>query len=351
MIAYAAATTGTQIADNTTSQLTGIVAMIVTSIPLWIAAFVVILVTFLIAKIVKSVVESKMMEKGVEDDNKEVVALGGRVAYSAVLTIGVTVGLKIAGIDLTVIIAAVGFGLGFALQDLIMNFIAGIMLLLNRQFAIGDFINVGGTLGKVVEIQSRVTILRAVDGTKVIVPNSDLFSTQVTSYTSNPFRKIEVAAAVDYRGDLQNALKVCMHAVKQTKGILAEPKPAVVISGFGASNIDIKIGAWVESKSAWVKIKSNLMINIKKEYDKYGIPLAWSISQVMYDKDMPIDEKKFIEEKKLEAAIVADAAAQAQLQTPVTTQVQVTSVTPMTPVKQEAEYEEPQPLKPLGEIR
>jgi small-conductance mechanosensitive channel len=349
MIAYAATSTASQVANDTTTQLTGIVQMIVTSIPLWIAAFVVIMITFLIAKIVKSMVESKMLEKGVEDDNKEVVALSGRVAYAAVLTIGVTVGLKIAGIDLTVIIAAVGFGLGFALQDLIMNFIAGIMLLVNRQFTIGDFINVGGTMGKVIEIQSRVTILRAVDGTKVIVPNSDLFSTQVTSYTSNPFRRIEVSAAVDYRGDLQNALKVCMHAVKQTKGVLAEPKPGVVISGFGASNIDIKVRAWVESKSAWIKTKSNLMINITKAYNKYGIPLAWSISQVMYDKDNPINEKKFIEEKKLEEAIVADVAekaAEAQA-----TQVQVTSVTPLVPAKKEEEYQEPQPLKPLGEIR
>ena len=254
--------------------------------------------------------------------------------------------MKIAGIDLTTIIAAVGFGVGFALKDLIMNFIAGVMIIVGRHFTVGDFINVGGTLGKVIEIQSRVTIMRAIDGTKVIVPNSELFSNTITSYTSNPFRRIEIDAAVDYRGNLENAVKVCMSAVKKTKGILAEPKPAVLINGFGDSNIDIKVRAWVESKSAWLKTKSNLMLNIKKEYDKYGVPMAWAISQVIYDKDNPINETKLVEEKKVEQAIAAETEAKAP-------QVQVTSATPVTPVAvpQTVEEEEDRPLKPLGEIR
>ncbi|MFA7685246.1 MAG: mechanosensitive ion channel family protein [Candidatus Gracilibacteria bacterium] len=344
MIAYAANTAVNNIQEDTTSQLTSLVEMIVTKIPLWIAAFIVIILTFLLARIARSVVESKMAEKGVEEEHKEVQALGGRIAYMTVMTIGVTVGLKIAGIDLTTIIAAVGFGVGFALKDLIMNFIAGVMIIAGRQFMVGDFINVGGTLGKVIEIQSRVTILRAIDGTKVIVPNAKLFTNTITSYTSNPFRRIEIDAAVDYRGNLENAVKVCMSAVKKTKGILAEPKPAVLINGFGDSNIDIKVRAWVESKSAWLKTKSNLMINIKKAYDKYGIPLAWSISQVIYDKDSPINETKFVEEKKIEQAITAPVDSNSQ--------VQVTSVTPViqVAVPQEVEADE-QPLKPLGEIR
>jgi small-conductance mechanosensitive channel len=346
MIAYAATTAVNNIQEDTTSQLTSLVEMIITKIPLWIAAFIVITLTFLLARIAKSVVESKMAEKGVEEEHKEVQALGGRIAYMVVMTIGVTVGLKIAGIDLTTIIAAVGFGVGFALKDLIMNFIAGVMIIVGRHFTVGDFINVGGTLGKVIEIQSRVTIMRAIDGTKVIVPNSELFSNTITSYTSNPFRRIEIDAAVDYRGNLENAVKVCMSAVKKTKGILAEPKPAVLINGFGDSNIDIKVRAWVESKSAWLKTKSNLMLNIKKEYDKYGVPMAWAISQVIYDKDNPINETKLVEEKKVEQAIAAETEAKAP-------QVQVTSATPVTPVAvpQTVEEEEDRPLKPLGEIR
>ncbi|MFA6918020.1 MAG: mechanosensitive ion channel family protein [Candidatus Gracilibacteria bacterium] len=348
MIAYAA-TTGSDVAGESTSELAKLVVVIVERIPLWIAAFVVLMLSFLVAKIIRTMVENKMAEKGIEDEHKEVQLLGGRVAYVVVLTIGATVSLKIAGIDLTAVIAAVGFGIGFALKDLIMNFIAGIMIILGRHFTIGDFIKVNGILGRVVEIQSRVTILRAIDGTKVVVPNADLFSNTVTSYTSNPFRRLEVVTSVDYRGNLENAVRVCMSAVKNTKGVLAEPKPAILISEFGDSNIDIKVRAWVESRSAWLKTKSNLIMNIKKAYEKYNIPLAWNMTQLIYDKDCPIEEKILKVEKKAKTEAVAAAVAASNVPAP---QVQVTGVAQMTPVAvpQVVEVEE-QPLKPLGEIR
>jgi small-conductance mechanosensitive channel len=347
MIAYAATTSANNIPENTASQLASLIELIITRIPLWIAAFIVIVLAIFLAKIMKSVVENKMAEKGIEDEHKEVQILGGRIAYITVLTIGMTVGLKIAGIDLTTIIAAVGFGVGFALKDLIMNFIAGVMIIVGRHFTIGDFIKVNGMLGRVIEIQSRVTIMRAIDGTKVIVPNADLFGNTVTSYTSNPFRRIEVDVYVDYRGDLEKAIKVFMHTVKHTKGVLAEPKPAILVKGLGDSNYDLKVRAWVESKSAWLAIKSNLIKNIRKAYDEHNIPMAWNVTQLVYDKDFPIGDITLPEdekEKKLEEAIVA-----ANKETPKQPKVQVTSSTSIG-ASQEVKPEE-QPLKPLGEVR
>jgi len=348
MVVYAATTSTNNIPENTASQLASLIELVITRIPLWIAAFIVIVLTVFLAKIIKSMVENKMAEKGIEDEHKEVQILGGRIAYVVVLTIGMTVGLKIAGIDLTTIIAAVGFGVGFALKDLIMNFIAGMMIIIGRHFTIGDFIKVNGILGRVVEIQSRVTILRAIDGTKVVVPNADLFSNTVTSYTSNPFRRIEVDVYVDYRGDLEKAIKIFMMTAKKTKGVLAEPKPVVLVKGFGDSNYDLKVRAWVESKSAWLTIKSNLVKNIKEAYDKYNIPMAWNVTQLVYDKDFPIGEIEIPEEeKKLEKAIVESTKTSVEVKEQ--PKVQITSAMKVA-VPQEVEVEE-QPLKPLGEIR
>ena len=95
-----------------------------------------------------------------------------RGASAAVLLIGITAGLKIAGLDLTSIIAAAAFGVGFAMKDLIMNFISGIIILLQKQFTIGDWIKIKGTEGTIKEIQSRYTIIKQFDGTKVIVPKT-----------------------------------------------------------------------------------------------------------------------------------------------------------------------------------
>lgn len=343
MLTAFAATSGTsQVASDTASELTQLLQLMIAKIPLWIAAFIVIVLSVLAAKIARKMIENKLAEKGIEEEHKEVQILGGRIAYSSVLILGFTVGLKIAGIDLTTIIAAGAFGIGFALKDLIMNFLAGIMILVSRHFTIGDFIKIGSTLGKVVEIQSRVTVLQAIDGTKVIVPNGDLFKKQVVSFTSNPFRRIELLVGVDYRNDLANAIKVCMKAVESTKGILVEPKPAVVVDNFGDNGITLKVKAWVESRSGWVKIKSKLAENIKGNFDKYGIRIPWPIKTVANDKDYPVIEKMIEEE-----------APTVEISEDVPTEAAIPSIQPMTPapvVETVGDDEQP-PLRPLGEQR
>lgn len=334
-----------QVAEKTGSQIADLIGLIITKIPLWIAAFIVIIGSVVLAKIVRRIVINKLAEKGVEDEHEELQILGGRLSYSIVLTIGITVGLKIAGIDLTAIIAAAAFGVGFALKDLIVNFLAGIMLLVNKHFTIGDFIDVGGTVGKVVEIQSRVTVLQAIDGTKVVVPNADLFKKQVTSFTSNPFRRIEITSQVDYRTNLENAIKVTMKSVKETKGILHEPKPAVIIDEFADNGIILKIRAWVDSKSGWIKIKSNLSQNIKKNYDAYGIVIPWPIYNTIEDKDIKYEEKMYLEPQPAAEILTPVAATQAAPDLQPQAPLQPAAAIVIT----QAEDDDEQPLKPLGE--
>lgn len=355
-VAYAAST-AEKVSGETASELANLIELILAKVPLWIAAFILIILSIIAAKMARRIVENKMAEKGIEEEHKEVQILGGRMTYTVILTIGITVSLKMAGIDLTTIIAAVAFGVGFALKDLIMNFLAGVMILVGRHFTIGDFIKVGGTIGKVTEIQSRVTVLQAIDGTKVIVPNAEIFRNQVTSFTSNPFRRIEVETSIDYRGNLENAVRVCMKAVKMTKGVLGQPRPAVLVTEFSDYEIVIKVRAWVESRGPWLKVKSQLIMNIKKAYDDYNIDFPWPIRQVVYDKDLEHGTEKMLEEEaeKAEeaAAIQMDPADHAEpieagTSTPGLTVTSTTQLNPA-PVVQEVMGEEM--LKPLDEKR
>lgn len=349
------APSGQEVAGETASEIAKLIQIVIAKIPLWIAAFIVLILTFVVARIARSMVENKLAEKGIEEEHKEIQILGGRMTYAGLLIIGITVALKIAGIDLTAIIAAGAFGIGFALKDLIMNFLAGVMILVSRHFTIGDFINVGGTIGKIVEIQARTTMLQAIDGTRVIVPNADLFKKQVTSFTSNPFRRIEILVGVDYRTNLENAVRVCMKAVKETHGILQEPKSAVLIDQFAESSINLKIRAWVDSKGGWVKVKSDLVLNIKKEFDAHGIVIPWPIRTIAYDKDAEHNEKMLEEAIKAENETQLQAAQNPNLQAPQTTPVVTAQV--QLPASETASVNSttitPGPLsnelKPLGE--
>jgi small-conductance mechanosensitive channel len=345
MFVYAA-TNATQVTSETASKLAQLFELMITRIPLWIAAFILFIASIIVAKIARKIVENKLAEKGIEEEHKEIQILGGRMTYAILLTLGITISLKVAGIDLTTIIAAGAFGIGFALKDMIMNFLAGIMILVGRHFTIGDFINVGGTIGKVMEIQSRVTILQAIDGTKVIVPNADLFRKQVISFTSNPFRKIEVEVGADYRSNLENVVEVCMKAVKRTKGILVEPKPAVIVSEWGDSEVVIKVKAWVESKSGWLKIKSALMINLMKAYNEYNIDIPWPMSQIVYDKDCEHGKEKLVESEK-PLRLKVKTGNQPPVNVPTQTVAATSPAMAAVPVIEDEE----KPLKPLSEQR
>lgn len=290
-----------EVANQTQDQLTQLVGTILSKIPLWITAFIVIILSFVIARIVKSSVENNLAEKGFEEEHKELSIVAGRSANAIVLTIGLTVGLKIAGIDLTTIIAAGAFGIGFALKDLIMNFIAGVMILTARHFTIGDIIKVNGVLGKIEEIQSRATVVKNFDGTKVVIPNAELFINPVTSYTSNPFRRVEVIVGVEYGTDLKLAMDCCLKAVRESKNVLAEPKPTVGLFEYGDSSINLKVKGWVESKKGIIKTKSSMIQNINKEFDAAGIGMPFPTRTIIFDEDIQRQKKeKMVDEQKVE---------------------------------------------------
>ena len=326
MINWLVPTAFAQVAGNVTgetqTQLTGLLDFFVVKIPAFIAAFVVFVLFYVIAKAIKGIVENRMADKF--EEHKEMQILAGRTASTVTIIIGATISLNIAGIDLTAIIAAAGFGVGFALKDIIINFLAGVMILAQKHFTIGDFIKIDGTIGKIIEIQTRASILQALDGTMVVVPNSDLFSKQVISYTSNPFRRIEIVVGVEYGTDLNKAVEVCYSALKATKGVLIEPKPVVIVMEFADSSINLAVRAWVESRGGWLSIRSNLAVNIKKYFDQVGINIPFPITTVVFDKDAKAEQEanaekmmkenpKWVEEKAAQVT-VGDAIPQKEVQ-------------------------------------
>lgn len=287
-IAYAQKTDSENVATETGNQLAGLFTSLITQIPLWFTAIIVIVLSFVVARMVKAAVENKMTAEGFEEEHREIQIVAGRAANAIVLIMGITVGLKIAGLDLTPIIAAGAFGIGFALQDLIMNFLAGVMILTARHYTIGDAIKVNGTLGKIMEIQTRATILKAFDGTKIVVPNAVLFKNQVTNYSGNPFRRLSLVTGVAYGSDLKKVMKTVLETVQNIKGVLADPKPGVLLYEWGDYSINFKINVWVDAKSGRLAVRNRLIIAVDKALSDAGIEVPYPI-QTIY---MSQEEKK-----------------------------------------------------------
>lgn len=282
------------------SSLTSAISSIVSRIPGLVIAVIVIVLSFGIGRIAKNIVMNRITDQ-VEEEHEGVVILAGRATYVGVLALGLTIGLAIAGINLTSLIAAVGFGISFAFKDLIINFVAGVMILVARQFTIGDYINVDGLIGRIEEIQSRYTVLKPFDGTRVVIPNADLFLKQVTSYTSNPIRRIEIPVGVEYSTDLEKAVKVSLEVLKSHPQVLKEPGPSVLLHEFGDSSINLCLRFWVESHANWLNIKSEVIIYIKKAFDKAGINIPFPIRTLYFANELEMKD-----EEKLSEAISKD---------------------------------------------
>lgn len=280
------------LASETGNQVAGLVETLFRSIPYWVTGFIVIVLSLVLARIVKSSVENRMTEAGFEEEHKEIQLVAGRAASASVMLIGVTAGLKIAGLDLTSIIAAAAFGVGFAMKDIIMNFISGIIVLLQKQFTIGDWIKVKGTTGIIQEIQSRYTVIKKFDGTKVIVPNSELFKNQVTSLTSNPYRRFQLDLGVDLYMDLKEVIDQIYESIGKCDKILKQPKPSIIVQQPGSFYNSLRIRCWVESRKGVLKPISALTRQIHKDFYKRGWSWPYPTQTLIMDKDVAPDVNK-----------------------------------------------------------
>lgn len=274
-----------QVGQETGNEFTKLVANFLAAIPLWIAAIFVAILSYIVAILVKRSIENKMAEKGIEEEHKEIQIVAGRSAYFIVLVIGITISLSIVGIDLKPIVAAGAFGLGFALQDIIMNTISGMLILASRHYTIGDVIAVDGIVGRIMEIQTRATIIKAFDGTKVIVPNANLFKNVVVSKTSNPFRKLSFVMGVGYEADLKQVMDLTLAVVKTIPHVLASPKPSVIFYEWGDYSVNFRINVWIDSKGGkMIKVKNQVMMELNKAYNDSGLDIPYPIQTVYMDK-------------------------------------------------------------------
>lgn len=187
--------------------------------------------------------------------------------------------LEIVGLQGAIFTALAGAGIagiaiGFAAKDTISNFISGIFLYMDRTFSIGDIIEIDGKVGKVVDIHMRKTVIRGFDNKIITIPNSRTAEAMVINYSQEPTRRVQVSVGIAYEADLERASKIILDIVKKDKDFLNEPKPGVVVKGFGDFSVDLEARAWVENKDFLDK-KVKLMKQIKIAFDKQGIEIPY----------------------------------------------------------------------------
>lgn len=200
-----------------------------------------------------------------------------QLVYYAVWLIGLILAADALGFAPETVIAGLGvtgLALGFALKDVLSNFVSGLLILGLRPFRIGDEIQVADAEGRVERIDLRATNIRTYDGRLVLVPNAELFTSRVTNNTASPVRRAAVAVTLDYDVDLRRASEALRAATIGVEAVLHEPPVTVRISRLGPDGIELESHFWTDSRrSDFVATASAVRQAVLAALSHAGIPM------------------------------------------------------------------------------
>lgn len=200
-----------------------------------------------------------------------------RLASYAVLGLFLASALREAGFRFDVLLGAAGIltvAVGFASQTSASNMISGLFLMLERSIAIGDIINVAGTVGEVLSVDLLSTRLRTFDNLLIRIPNQTMVSTQITNYNRLPIRRFDLQVGVAYKEDLAKVEQALLDIADRNPLCLEDPAPLLISMGFGASSINYQLSVWAKREN-WLELRNRITREVKTAFDGLGIELPF----------------------------------------------------------------------------
>lgn len=239
---------GTETTGAVRTAFGGVLESSVRVLPRALAAGLVLLLFWSVAWLVRASLRA-LLKRVISDLTLE--NLIKQLAYYSVWVLGMVVAIDAFGIDRRSVITGLGvssLALGFALKDILSNFVSGLLLLVLRPFRVDDEIAVGETEGRVTRVRLRATEIRTYDGRLVLVPNSEVFTSRVVNNTASPIRRATLRALFGYDVDVEQVMRVALEAVARTREVLSEPAPNARVAELGSADVVIEVQFWTDSR-------------------------------------------------------------------------------------------------------
>ena len=223
-------------------------------------------------------------------------AIARMISY-IVLVLGLLIGVETIGVNLSslaVIAGALGVGIGFGLQNIVSNFVSGLVILAERPIQIGDRIDLGNnTVGKVMRIGARATHVLTNDNIMVIVPNSEFISSRVVNWTHiDPRVRLRISIGVSYNSDPHLVEKLLLEIAEANPGVLKNPVPTVVFKEFGESSLNFELRVWSDDMAHRPgTLESQLNFAIWDKFKQNGIELPFPQRDVHIKEPVRVEMK------------------------------------------------------------
>jgi len=236
------------------------------------------LVVLVVVLWVSAAIESRLLAGAT--DNLSVRKIAANATRALLLLVGVLLALSAAGIPLgalSVLGGALGVGLGFGLQKLAANYVSGFVILAERSLRIGDMVKVDNFEGRITDIKTRYTVIRALNGRESIVPNELLITQRVeNSSLADPQVQITTTLQVAYGSDLDALLPRLADAVAAVPRVLHEPAPAVLLAGFGADGLDLQLAFWIgDPENGQGNVRSDVNLAVLRTLDAMNVSIPF----------------------------------------------------------------------------
>jgi small-conductance mechanosensitive channel len=202
-----------------------------------------------------------------------------------IFPIAILLALDVLGINVVPLVAGAGIAgiaVGFAAKDTLSNLIAGILLIIDRPFEIGDRIELwsapqgSATWGDVIDIGLRATKIRTTDNIVIIIPNNEIMMRDIVNYTTiSTDIRVRIPIGVSYDTDIKKAKSVILEVAKTAEWVLKAPPPMVVVRQFGASSVDLQLRVWIKDARRRIDTISYMTDKVKEAFDREGIEIPY----------------------------------------------------------------------------
>ena len=239
----------------------------------------ILVIGWMTAKFLTGMIRKGMTRARVDET---LIGFSSNIAHMGMMALVVISALGQLGVNTTsfaAIIAAAGLAIGFALQDSLGNFAAGVMLIVFRPFKSGDFVEAGGIAGIVENVQVFATVIRTGDNKQITVPNGSIMGGSITNYSAKPTRRIDMVFGIGYDDDIKQAKQILNDVVAADDRVLADPAPTIAVSEFADSSVNFIVRPWVNSADYW-PVRFDITENVKLEFDKQGVSIPYPQTDV-----------------------------------------------------------------------
>lgn len=266
------------------ATLTSLARSLIENLPLIVLALLLVVLGVVIARYVARWTEHGLQRTAAD---RVVIGLTGKLIRFVVLVIFVITAFSVTGVNVGAALATLGLAglaLAFALQNILENFVAGLLLLIRKPFRAGDQIRSGDWEGTVQEIDLRVTRITSYDGELVLIPNADVFRTPIVNLTRRGRRRTVVNVGIDYRDDHDRARDVLLEAVKGVSGVLDQPEPRVLLHELGDSAVEFQLLYWsLPDIATVIGTRDRVLSSAKSAVESAGMTIPWPIRTLAFD--------------------------------------------------------------------